>query len=162
MPDFSATSNQSPFLAASSSLTLTSIGASIAAKIAKYCYECKQPIASNGWEIPHVSPVTAEKPITVVIAENLAHYMERAGVTQDALAQKSGVGQTTVGLYLHPERRLPSKSGKLPSPKVTELAQIAAALEIELWQIMRPVLNDAERDFHAKVEAAYRGLMSTK
>jgi transcriptional regulator with XRE-family HTH domain len=105
-----------------------------------------------------VSPVV-DKPINAVIAENLRYYMERAGMTQDALAQKSKVGQTTISLYLNPERRLPSKSGKQPSAKVTELALLAAALDVDLWQIMRPVANDSERDFHAKVEEAYRTLL---
>lgn len=81
--------------------------------------------------------------------------MAEKGMNQTALAQASGVGQTTISLYLAPHRRLASKSGKAPSPKVGELAQIAAALGIESWQLMRQ-MTDKEREFYGQIEAAFK------
>ncbi len=104
---------------------------------------------------------TAVKSISHVIADNLEHFMRERGMNQTALAVASGVGQTTISLYLDPDRRLPSKSGKAPSPKVTELAQLAIALNIEAWQLMRD-LNPEEREFYTRIEDAYPGLAKGK
>ena len=101
---------------------------------------------------------TTEKPINQVIADNLAFFMSERGMNQPQLAAASGIGQTTISLYLDPGRRMPSKSGKEPSAKVTELAQIALALGIDVWELMR-AMTPEERAFHAKIEAAYRGLI---
>lgn len=100
-----------------------------------------------------------EKPINDVIADNLAFFMAERGLNQSTLAAASGIGQTTIGMYLKPSLRQPSKSGKQPSAKVTELAQIAAALGIQSWQLMRE-MTPRERAFYAKVEEAYRAVMS--
>ena len=83
--------------------------------------------------------------------------MEAKKMTQAALAAKSGVAQTTISLYLHPSRRQAGKSGKSPSAKVTELAQIAAALEIKPGQLLQD-LTAEERAFYAKIEEAYQAL----
>lgn len=56
-----------------------------------------------------------ETDINKVLAENLAHYMKKRGVTQAQLAKLSGVGQTTISLYLRPPRR-PLIVSSRPSP----------------------------------------------
>ena len=43
--------------------------------------------------------------INQVLADNLKHYMDKHGLKQSALAQKSGVAQTTISLYLRPGSR---------------------------------------------------------
>ena len=98
-----------------------------------------------------------ERPINDVIADSLAFFMSEKKLTQSQLAEKSGVAQTTISLYLHPNRRLPGKTGKPPSAKVTELAQLAAALEIMSWQLLQD-LAPKERAFYANLEEAYRAL----
>ncbi|WP_429942000.1 XRE family transcriptional regulator [Achromobacter xylosoxidans] len=74
------------------------------------------------------------------LAANLARLMDRRGWTQAALAKQSGVGQTTISLYLNPERRQPSKSGKIPSAKLTEVESLANAVGVEPWELLKPVL----------------------
>lgn len=127
--------------------------------LAKYCYEIKQPIALIEGHDCCMTAKAVEKPINDVIADNLAFFMAERGLNQSTLAAASGIGQTTIGMYLKPSLRQPSKSGKQPSAKVTELAQIAAALGIQSWQLMRE-MTPRERAFYAKVEEAYRAVMS--
>ncbi|MEN4918240.1 S24 family peptidase [Achromobacter spanius] len=74
-----------------------------------------------------------------VLAANLARLMEQKGWKQAALAKQSGVGQTTISLYLSPERRQPSKSGKLPSAKLSEVESLALAVGVEPWELLKPV-----------------------
>jgi transcriptional regulator with XRE-family HTH domain len=133
---------------------------SIADTIARLCYAVKQPIASFRHDSAGMAK-TAVKSISQVIAGNLAYYMKERGMNQPALAAASGVAQTTISLYLDPDRRLPSKSGKAPSPKVTELAQLAIALGIEAWQLMRDQTPE-EREFYGRIEEAYIGLRGAK
>lgn len=102
---------------------------------------------------------TAEKPINDVLADNLAYFMSLKNMNQVQLAAASGVSQTAIGFYLRPGRRQPSKSGKSPSAKVTELAQIAHALDIKSWQLLQD-MTPRERAFYAKVEEAYRALLN--
>jgi phage repressor protein C with HTH and peptisase S24 domain/transcriptional regulator with XRE-family HTH domain len=73
------------------------------------------------------------------LAANLARLMDKRGWTQAALAKQSGVGQTTISLYLNPERRQPSKSGKIPSAKLSEVESLAAAVGVEPWELLKPV-----------------------
>ena len=78
----------------------------------------------------------ASKDVNEVVAENLRHHMNRKNLSESALARLSGVAQTTIGVYLNPERRKVSASGKLPSGKVSELALLADALEIHVWELL--------------------------
>lgn len=89
------------------------------------------------------------------LAENLEHHMARRGLTQMALAKKCGVGQTTISLYLHPERRKLGKDGKPGSAKLTEVEMLAAALEVESWELLRP-LDGVQRDVYERIAAAYK------
>ncbi len=91
------------------------------------------------------------------LAENLEHHMVRKGLTQMGLAKKCGVGQTTISLYLHPERRKQGKDGKPGSAKLTEVEMLASALEVESWELLRP-LDGVQRDVYERIEAAYKVL----
>lgn len=73
-----------------------------------------------------------------ILATNLARLMEKTGHKQASLAQASGVGQTTISLYLNPARRQPSKSGKVPSAKFGEVEALADALGVMPWDLLRP------------------------
>ena len=73
-------------------------------------------------------PAMAGKNINEVLAENLRRAMGSEGLTQAKLGQMTGMGQTTVGLYLRPHDRKPGKSGKTPSGKLSELEALASAL----------------------------------
>lgn len=67
------------------------------------------------------------KTLNQVLAENLRAKMEGAW-TQSSLSKKSGVGQTTISLYLAPERRSTSSTGREPSAKLAEVEKLADAL----------------------------------
>lgn len=92
------------------------------------------------------------KTLNEVLAENLRYFMSQAGLSQAQLGKLADMGQTTVGLYLNPERRLPGKSGKEPSSKLAEVQRLADALKIQPWELLRP-LTEAQRDFYRSMEA---------
>lgn len=73
-----------------------------------------------------------------VLATNLARLMDKAGHTQASLAKLSGIGQTTISLYLNPSRRQPSKSGKVPSAKFGEVETLASVYGVDPWHLLRP------------------------
>ncbi|WP_161781795.1 XRE family transcriptional regulator [Bordetella bronchiseptica] len=73
-----------------------------------------------------------------VLAATLARFMEKTGHKQASLAKLSGVGQTTISLYLNPARRQPSKSGKVPSATFGEVEALAGALDVAPWDLLRP------------------------
>lgn len=99
-----------------------------------------------------------KRAINQVLAENLAHYMREKGfASQPALAKESGVAQRTIGNYLRPDLRQVSKSGKQPSAKLTELERIAAALGVEVVDLLRDMTPE-QRAAYERVEAAYRSL----
>lgn len=91
------------------------------------------------------------------LAENLEHHMAQKGLKQMALAKKCGVGQTTISLYLHPERRKLGKDGKAGSAKLTEVEMLAEALEVEPWELLRP-LDGIQREVYERIGAAYKML----
>lgn len=94
-------------------------------------------------------------PLNQALAENLAYHMEKLGLKQMALAKKCGVAQTTISLYLNPERRKEGKDAKPGSAKLTEVEMLAAALDVEPWELVRP-LNGVQREVYGKIEAAYK------
>ncbi|WP_143277171.1 XRE family transcriptional regulator [Bordetella genomosp. 1] len=73
-----------------------------------------------------------------ILAENLARLMAKTGHVQASLAKASGVGQTTISLYLNPGRRQPSKSGKVPSAKFGEVEALAGVFGVAPWDLLRP------------------------
>jgi transcriptional regulator with XRE-family HTH domain len=92
-----------------------------------------------------------KKRITQVLAENLDHFMRERGITQQALALKSGVGQTTISLYLRPEARKDTHSGGAASPTLAKIEALASALEVDMWELLRP-LTANERDLLRRIE----------
>lgn len=78
----------------------------------------------------------ASKDVNEVVAENLRYHMNQKRESESSLARSSGVAQTTIGVYLNPERRKVSASGKLPSGKVSELALLSDALGIHVWELL--------------------------
>jgi transcriptional regulator with XRE-family HTH domain len=92
--------------------------------------------------------------INRVLARNLAYWMGEARLTQAALAEKAGVSQKTISNYLNPDQRVEGSKGKEPSAKLTELNNIAAALGVDLWQLLRE-MSESERLMYAAIEDAY-------
>lgn len=99
----------------------------------------------------------SKKPINDILADNLAYFMSKKGLTQAALSKLSGVGQTTIGLYLTPERRQPGKTGKIPSAKLSEVESLANALDVDVWEMLRP-FTEQERTAYKHLEAAYKAM----
>jgi len=96
-------------------------------------------------------------PLNQALAVNLAHHMHEQSLTQMALAKRCGVGQTTISLYLSPERRVSGKDGRPGSAKLTEVEMLAKALKVAPWELIRP-FDTAEREAYRRVEEAYRTL----
>jgi len=96
-------------------------------------------------------------PLNQALAVNLAHYMHAKKLTQTALAKRCGVAQTTISLYLSPERRNPGKDGRPGSAKLTEVEMLAGALGVAPWELIRP-FETGEREAYTRIEAAYKAL----
>ena len=109
--------------------------------ITKVCYSRKQHITKHR----HDSSAVSESRLVKVFAECLRHHMTSQGLTQSALAKKSGIGQTTISLYLRPAARTDTVSGKAGSPTLANIEALADALGIEAWELLR-IVTPAERD----------------
>jgi hypothetical protein len=107
--------------------------------VAKLCDGNTQHFAS----VDPDDPPMEEPRINQVLAEALAFYMRRHW-TNVSLAKASGVAEGTIRNYLSPEKRAAGKSGKHPSAKLTELAQIADAMGLRVEDLVRDA-TDAER-----------------
>lgn len=83
--------------------------------------------------------------IVEVFAQCLRHHMGALGVTQADLAKRSGIGQTTISLYLRPKARGDTVSGKAGSPTLANVEALADALGVEVWELLR-VVTPAERE----------------
>jgi|GEM_PF-1095617 len=113
--------------------------------IAINCYQRKQPIASDLRQ----HRAMERKNVNDVLAANLRQLMKDKGLTQKALEKMSGVAQTTISLYLNPENRKPSASGKEPSGKLSEVEALARSMDLEFWELVLP-MNAAQRDLLKK------------
>lgn len=95
--------------------------------------------------------------LNAVIAINLdgfmRDYMDGQGISQNALAKLSGVPQTTIGLLLNPQKRERRKSGKMPSPTVGQLQQLAEALNVDAWAFLRAMTPNERRAYKKMDEA---------
>lgn len=90
------------------------------------------------------------------LADNLERRMHDKGLTENALAIASGVSMRTVGNFLRPGNRKDRRStgqGEPSSGTLTCLCKIAAALEVESWEMMR-ITDPSEDHYHANVRAA--------
>lgn len=108
----------------------------------------------------HPPDMTEGNSINRVLARNLAYWMGEAKLTQAALAEKAGVNQKTISNYLNPDQRVEGSKGKEPSAKLTELNNIALALGISLWQLLRE-MTVSERKMYAAIEDAYARLVES-
>lgn len=120
--------------------------------LVKVCRSRKQHITSHSGHASNMVPLQKQKSINQVVAENLAYWVEQRGFTQVALAAKAGVSQKTVSNYLNPQQRTEGATGKEPSAKLSELARIADALGVEVWQLTRPADDDEERAMFQSLE----------
>lgn len=97
-------------------------------------------------------------PINAVLAANLRHFMTAKGITaQTALATSAGVAQRTISNYLNPANRTEGATGNAPSAKLSELESIAKALNVEVWELLRP-MSESDRLIYQKVEEAFAGV----
>lgn len=119
--------------------------------LGKYSCAVKEHIP-NG--VGHPCRMAEGDSINRVLARNLAYWMREAKLTQTALAERARVDQKTISNYLNPDQRATGAKGKEPSAKLTELAQIADALGIGTWQLLRE-LTESERAFYAQIEASF-------
>lgn len=101
-----------------------------------------------------------QKSINEVLAANLREAMEARGWSQVRLAKESRVAQTTISLYLTPDRRKPGASGKVPSGKLSEVEAMAQALGLAYWELLMPMNEDQRqllRQFGQLVQKASGG-----
>lgn len=99
----------------------------------------------------HGVPENTPQPISEIVAFNLSVLMKQAQLSQSALATKAGVSQKTISNYLNPQQRASSASGKAPGPKLEDLNQIAYALHVPLWRLVRK-WDPRELRFYERME----------
>ncbi len=97
----------------------------------------------------------AQTTINQTVANALAYYMAKAGMTEAQLGRAAGVSPRTVGNFLRPEARVTGSRGKEPSGKLTELALIAHALRIDVSDLVSN-LSDIEREERRRLTLAAR------
>lgn len=75
--------------------------------------------------------------IRQIVADNLKKLMDMSAdcKSQNALAKRSGVGQTTIGNYLHPARYK-------GYPTLENIEKIAHCFGLETWNMLHPTLGD--------------------
>ena len=73
------------------------------------------------------------------------------------MATSTGLSQRTIGNFLRPENRKQTRgtSKAFPSGTIANLVKIAAAFNVEAWELMRGSDGSARVRFHAAIEAAY-------
>ena len=73
-------------------------------------------------------------------------------MTQATLAAKSGIGQTTISLYLRPDARNPTSRGGQGSPTLANIEALAGALRVDVLDLLRSA-SHTERDLFDSVRA---------
>lgn len=147
MPEPMATACQSPFRFASASRTSVSRDVFMPRSISTKCYVGKHQI-----DIPFAQSFAMdETAISDVVALNLRHFMAQRKLTQQVLAKKSGMAQTTISLYLNPSSRKETGKADPPAPNLGKVNALAGALGVELWELLRP-LTQSQRDLIKNVD----------
>lgn len=98
--------------------------------------------------------------ITEVLARNLRCAMNEHPLirgSQNELARRSKVAQTSIGYMLNPQTRAPTKRGD-SSPKLTQIDKVARALGLQAWQLVYPdpnnrLVSPRENELHRRIEA---------
>jgi transcriptional regulator with XRE-family HTH domain len=85
-------------------------------------------------------------------ADALRYWMDKRELNQAELALKSGVGQTTISLYLRPAARDDTARGTKGSPTLANIETLATALQVDVVDLLRPA-SRAERDLLESVRA---------
>lgn len=94
------------------------------------------------------------KPINQVVAEALRYFMGAKWTNVD-LARASGVAEGTIRNFLAPEKRVSGKAGKEPSGKIAELALLAAALGVQVADLVTDATADERAAIHRDRAADY-------
>lgn len=118
--------------------------------IAKLCDRGKQHFASPYSDTDGVHP----KPINLVLAEALRFFMGKSW-NNSSLAKASGVAEGTIRNYLSPTKRESGKTGKEPSAKLTELAKLAAALGVQVADLVTEATDAERQQLHRKRAAEH-------
>ncbi len=86
--------------------------------------------------------------IREILAANLAQLMERSAdcKSQNALAKRSGIAQTTIGNYLN--------ANYAGYPNLEKVEKLAKCFSLEAWNLLHPTIGD--RDLSAKEIQMYR------
>lgn len=73
-----------------------------------------------------------------LLASNLAKLMEMSAdcKSQNALAKRSGVGQTTIGNYLN--------KNYVGYPNLEKVAKLAHCFGLEAWNLLHPTMGDQQ------------------
>lgn len=79
-------------------------------------------------------------PATEVLAANLRRLMQKHLElnTQAKVAAAAGVNQKTISNCLNPGQRLAGKTGKTPSPTLTQVENVARAFGLQAWELLKP------------------------
>lgn len=90
--------------------------------------------------------------INQVVADALTRYMGTKW-NDSTLGRKAGVAPNTVKNCRVPKNRVQSATGKVPSITLTQLAKIAAALDVDVVDMVTPVESSAERTDYMRWKA---------
>ena len=98
--------------------------------------------------------------VTQILARNLSAAMQARKLSQPALADMSGVPQTTISLMLRPNARFPTQGKASPSPTIERVAMIAHALKLDPWQLLHPHPEQAQREtaFYRQIKKNFETL----
>ena len=118
--------------------------------IAKHCDSGKQHFAPPSLDTEEVD----QKPINTVVAEALDFFMGTAW-TNVSLGIAADVAESTIRNYLKPENRTTGKTGKEPSAKLTELAKLAAALGVQVSDLVTDATDEERLQIHRKRAAEH-------
>lgn len=121
---------------------------SMAYTLANDCYAVKQIVAYVA------SYPSGMDDLKRNLARNLVKLMEVSAdlKSQNALAKRSKVAQTTISNYMHPD----SYTG---APSLDKVAKLARAYGLESWQLLHPTMGD--KAITAEELALYRRLRET-
>lgn len=116
---------------------IPTLGFPCALNLAELCYARKQHFARCVEYLGGMAEsLLAMSP--TILAANLKRLMAATPSldTQDKLAARSGVSQTSLSLMMRPNDRGTTKSGKTPSPKLSEVELVARAFDLKVWQLL--------------------------